>query len=418
MMTLTSYVLNLKKRLRHNVPNKKTNPITIDLLGISSKYQGGASIFAETLLSEFSRFESQEFRVLIPERERSKYIDFEQKCNNTTFHYFSPRNNLPARIIYRLATRILRSPWLLSRIQIYRWKEVIGFVEENSSSCLTLSTYINFPLKKVKHFCTLHDIQEKAFPQFFTSFEKAVRHTNVLNTLKNVDGLQVSSKFVQNEIRHYYRRESERIEFYVIPEGYSSKEISTKAPSHRAKIGPIRIIMPANYWPHKDHKTLFAAVKKLNIKFPLEVYCTGSTLGKNLLISKMLNDDNLQNVHFTGYLERHELIELYKSCHIVLSCSMYESSSLPILEGAALGCVPVASDIEPHREMSTYLAIHLFQTGNSDDLENVISRIIIQIQDGNVELQVMNSELASKLSWEFLIPNYLQFLTTNNSDVS
>ncbi len=396
---------------------KKTNPITIDLLGISSKYQGGASIFAETLLSEFARFENQDFHVILPERERHKYIDFEQKSNNTSFHYFEPRDSLTARIIYRIATRIFKNPWLLGRIQIYRWKEVIEFVEENSGSCLTLSTYISFPLKKAKHFCTLHDIQEKSLPQFFTGFEKAVRHTNVLNTLRNVDGLQVSSRFVQDEIRYYYPREAKRIEFHVIPEGYSSKEISTEALSLRAKTGLIKIIMPANYWPHKDHKTLFAAVKGLNQNFQLEVYCTGSTFGKNIMISKMLNDENLQNVHFTGYLDRDELIELYKSCHIVLSCSMYESSSLPILEGAALGCVPVASDIEPHREMSKNLEIRLFQTGNSDDLESVISRAIMQIQDGSMELQKMNLELAPKLSWESLIPSYLNFLSTKASGV-
>ena len=42
------------------------NSIALDLIGISSEYKGGASIFAKTLLSEFIKMSDQELIVIYP----------------------------------------------------------------------------------------------------------------------------------------------------------------------------------------------------------------------------------------------------------------------------------------------------------------------------------------------------------------
>ena len=390
--------------------NVKTDCVVLDLIGISGAYKGGASIFAQTFLSEFiANFES-EVKVVLPKRERSSYSDFESRKENTTFHFFEPRDNFLARIIFGVGTRIFRSRFLLAQIQKYRWAEVIEFIEKNSDTCLSLSTYISFPLRNVRHYCTLHDIQEKALPHFFSYREKSIRKTNVRNTLHNVTGLQVSSEFVRDEIIKYYPRESAGIDFRVISEGFSPLELNPMSCSYTDRAETIRILMPANYWPHKDHETLFKSLEILNKNFELEVYCTGSMLDKSKEISMRLNDYNLNNVNFTGYLSRKELINLYRSSHIVLSCSRYESSSLPILEGAALGCIPIASDIPPHIEMAQKLEMHLFELGNHLDLYRVVSKVISDIQSNNSTAQVLNSKKVIGLSWNALMPKYLDFM--------
>jgi glycosyltransferase involved in cell wall biosynthesis len=269
-------------------------------------------------------------------------------------------------------------------------------------------------LRNIRHYCTLHDIQESALPEFFTFKEKATRKTNVLNTLHNVTGLQVSSEFVRNEIIKYYPRESAKIDFRIIPEGYSSLELSPREESEVSRSEKVRIIMPANYWPHKDHETLFRATQLLNKDFNIEVFCTGSMLDKSEEISSRLNDYNLTNVKFTGYLSRKELFDLYRTSHIVLSCSMYESSSLPILEGAVFGCIPIASNIPPHLEMSQRLEIHLFEMGDSLDLYKVISNVIKDIHLQNTTIQDLNSEKVLELSWNAIMPKYLDLLLSES----
>lgn len=183
--------------------------ISLDLIGISGSYQGGASIFARTLLAEFLKNTENNYHIILPENERKNYVLFESMAGtNTSFHYFKSNNFILSRILFRVATRIVKNHLLLAWVQQHRWKNAIDFIERTSHSCLTLSTYINFPLKNVKHYCTLHDIQEKALPKFFSKAEKAIRHVQVKNTLKNVTGLQVSSEFVRQEIRKYYPAES------------------------------------------------------------------------------------------------------------------------------------------------------------------------------------------------------------------
>lgn len=383
--------------------------IAIDLLGISSSYQGGASVFARTLLNEFLTNPDNKFHLILPLSQKLSYLNLKSEANRITINFFEPRNNFVVEIMFGAATRIFKSSYLLSLIQNYRWKKAIEFIESNSVACLSLTTYISFPLKKIRHYCTLHDIQEKAFPQFFSRRERSIRHTNVKNTLRHVTGIQVSSYFVQNEMIRYYPNLVKKIKFHIIPEGYSSSELVAQKNMSKRKL-PIKILMPANYWPHKDHQTLFESVAQLNAKYDIEVFCTGSTFDKIEQIEHELNKHDLHNIYFTGYLSREKLIQLYTSCHIVLSCSMYESSSLPILEGSVLGCIPIASDIPPHQEMKNHLAIELFKQGSSTDLVRAISEVISKLSEGNSQTRVLNSENVKKLSWEYLIPRYLDFL--------
>jgi glycosyltransferase involved in cell wall biosynthesis len=386
--------------------------IAIDLIGIAPSYQGGASVFANTLLNEFLANPENKFHLILPISQKLSYLNLKPEANRITINFFEPRNNFVVKIMFGLATRIFKNSHLLSLIQKYRWKKAIDFIESNSIACLSLTTYISFPLKKIRHYCTLHDIQEKAFPQYFSRRERAIRHTNVKNTLRNVTGIQVSSYFVQNEIIRYYAKFVKQIHFHIIPEGYSSSELVAKKNLPKRRL-PIKILMPANYWPHKDHLTLFESVTQLNAMYDIEVFCTGSTFDKIEKIEKELNKRNLHNVHFTGYVSREKLIQLYNSCHIVLSCSMYESSSLPILEGSVLGCLPIASDIPSHLEMKNRLHIKLFKQGSSIDLARAISEVISDLSEGNAQTRLLNAENLKKLSWQYLIPLYLNFLSNS-----
>ncbi len=392
-----------------NKPNKDS--ISLDLIGISSGYNGGASIFARTLLVEFIKTSNQKLRVILPESERLNYLELERFAGDgTTFHYFKSRDSFFSKVSFRIATRIIKNQWLLAHVQRLRWREAIDFIENTSFSCLTMSTYISFPLSGVHHYCTLHDIQEKALPKFFKVSEKSARDIQVKNTLKNVTGLQVSSNFVKDEIRKYYSSESKHINFKVIPEGYSSSELESAIPVNRQLIKPVRIVFPANYWPHKDHLTFFKAIASIKNEYELDVICTGSTFGKDAEINSILAHLGLGNIKFLGYVSREELINLYQSSHVVISCSMYESSSLPIIEGAVLGCIPVASNIAPHVEMSKRLTMELFKLGNSSDLARVLREVFGRIEKADNSIVNANSKVVKELAWESLIPQYLGML--------
>ena len=388
----------------------KKNVIALDLIGLSESYEGGATVFARSILSEIVNNPICNFVVILDERSKHTNEHISNNSSLITFHYFKSRDNLLVKVLYKIATQILPKSNLLSRIQRYRWHQPIKFIEDNALVCLTPSTYINFPLKGVKHYCTLHDVQEKALPQFFTRTQKVFRNAQVLNTLRNVSGLQVSSKFIRNEIARFYPNESQKINFVIIPEGFSSSEIEIDAKFRRQRELPFRIIFPANYWPHKNHIVLLKALSRLNYTHKIELICTGYLFGKELEVLTLLKQMNLKNVSFLGFVSRDELMDLYSKSHIVISCSVYESSSLPILEGAALGCIPVASDIPSHIEMSEKFRINLFESENVNDLEKILTNTFESISKNDYSIQEFNAKALINLSWSEIIKKYYEIL--------
>ena len=89
---------------------------------------------------------------------------------------------------------------------------------------------------------------------------------------------------------------------------------------------------------------------------------------------------------------------------------MYESSSLPILEGSVLGCIPIASDIPSHREMSERLDIKLFKLRNPQDLYRVLMETFKKINSNDFSTQDFNSKAVMELSWPMIIPKYIEAL--------
>jgi glycosyltransferase involved in cell wall biosynthesis len=392
----------------------KNLTLALDLIGISSKYQGGATVFAHTLLAKFLDNSNIDVDVYVNESEREFYEKNFPPENLSHFKFATPRNNFLIKVIFRVFTSYFANSRVLESIQRYRWSEVINQINANSSACLSLSTYISFPLKGKTHVCTLHDIQEKAFPHFFTKQEKRIRHVNVKNTLRNVTGLQTSSEFVRTEIQKYYARDSSNLCFKVISEGYNSSELSATGIPKKDLSDGIKIAFPANYWPHKDHKTFFAALSNLNKKYNIEVISTGSLMGKEQEIGAILSKLEINNVQLRGYVSRAELVEIYKTSHIVISCSMYESSSLPLIEGAALNCIPVGSNIAPHIEMSSAMHLELFELGNALALETVLSNVIDKIYGSDGFECARNENSIGKFEWGALLPRYVEFLEIGN----
>jgi glycosyltransferase involved in cell wall biosynthesis len=137
----------------------------------------------------------------------------------------------------------------------------------------------------------------------------------------------------------------------------------------------IQILFPAAFWEHKNHFLLFKSLALVDPSLRFTVHLTGYQFGKEEKYKELILNNSNQTINFHGVVSEVELINLYSKSNIVLSCSLYESSSQPLLEGAAAGCILLASDIAAHREMSTSINLLLFNPTDplslADLLENV-----------------------------------------------
>jgi glycosyltransferase involved in cell wall biosynthesis len=83
----------------------------------------------------------------------------------------------------------------------------------------------------------------------------------------------------------------------------------------------------------------------------------------------------MEYVSYLGKVPLDELVALYQAATLVITASLYESSSLPALEAAAAGTPIIASRIPPHEEHREVLQLSLFSP--LDDLE--LAQLILRV---------------------------------------
>ena len=129
--------------------------IALDFVGISSEYNGGASVFAKTFLSELVSRSDLPIHIIVNQSQKSSFEETLHPAPNVVLHGFESQNSNICRILHFIATRVMQSPKLLAWVQRYRWKNAINFIETNCDSYFSLTTYISFPLKNTIHLLLL-----------------------------------------------------------------------------------------------------------------------------------------------------------------------------------------------------------------------------------------------------------------------
>jgi|694.fasta_scaffold31020_5 glycosyltransferase involved in cell wall biosynthesis len=251
------------------------------------------------------------------------------------------------------------------------------------------TTYLNYNFADTKSVVSLHDIQHKDLPKNFSFFERKYRDFRTLASLENASVIHVSSNFVKETIANHYPNVFKESACVVIPEGVDIDRFRTRKSSKNRQL-----LFPAMPWKHKNHEVLFQALQHLDNEKALKIIVTGASK----MDFRKFSDRQDPMIDFRGVVSNDELNELYGSSFAVLSCSNYESSSLPILEGIAAGCLILASDIKAHREMAELFEIILFDQNNSHDLAKKIMTLI-NIYDSRQLITNRNVDFIRERTW-------------------
>jgi glycosyltransferase involved in cell wall biosynthesis len=100
-------------------------------------------------------------------------------------------------------------------------------------------------------------------------------------------------------------------------------------------------------------------------------------------VFKLINSDsNLKkNIIFTGYVDAHELIPIYKMAEALIFPSFYEGFGLPPLEAMACGCPVIASNAASIPEACGDAALYF----DPYSINDIAAKINHFINDGNVK---------------------------------
>lgn len=376
--------------------------IVLDLTVYSESYRGGVSTFTRGIVKGLLSTcpENVEIIALVAER------------NTICEEYGVEQIFLPGSLRKKLTLMLHRINYnlfnsnsafiLVKRIELPRSIRI----RLRKAVIYTPTTYLNFNVADSIQIVSLHDCQEKRYPEYFEKKQLRYRDFNCKYTLKHSQKIQVSSKFIHDEIKKYYPEQTSNCEIVTIPEGVDINLFTRRKEIVKIEEQAIKVFIPSSLLPHKNHEELFEAMSYLDGVYRINISLTGNGLRRNYLESLAAKFKTIK-ASFMGAIETEQLIREYQQSDIVIVASKYESSSLPILEALSCGTFVIASDIQPHVEMRKKLDFEIYSLGSPQQLAIKISEFIQGKLKNNFDTRINDYD------WKNIAMNYWEIFSEN-----
>ena len=235
-----------------------------------------------------------------------------------------------------------------------------------------------FPFPDVPTVYSIHDIQQVHFPEFFTPEEHVEREASFAKCVDHATVIQASSRYMaQDFCDHFPKLDESNVE--VIPEGVDielfAREDQEGDVAERYGLPNSFLFTPAQLWHHKNHITTLNALKQLRDGgLSLPWVLTGAEYNAAEGIFEFVRENRLEDqVFYLGVVPFEDVIALHHRARFLVTASLYESSSLPVLEAAASGTPIVAGRIPPHEEMAEHIEMRLFAPNDPAELARVLA---------------------------------------------
>ena len=201
---------------------------------------------------------------------------------------------------------------------------------------------------------TLHDLQHRDMPSFFSPFERRWRSVAYDRAARRATRVIAPTDFSKSRIVDVLGVAPERVD--AIPHGIDHSRFRPGPVEGDAEVLerldlPERFLFyPANLWPHKNHERLLEAMTRVGPG--LELVMSGADYGRlPELLARAAELDVADRVRHVGRLPFESLPAVYRRAAGVVYPSLYEGAGVPPLEAMACGCAVAASDIPPIREL-------------------------------------------------------------------
>ena len=393
--------------------------VGINCLSIKPKYVGGVTAFTFGIIDGLLSLDFDIYYQIYVTKENYKIFERYKNEKNAEIIIYS-RYNLIIKIISNILLLFLP-------ISIYKainnklFKNLANLMDSKSDIVYTPSpTLINYNNKKPT-FVSMHDIQHLHYPKYFNIIKLIHRKKNYLLTAQNSNYLQASSLFIKDDFLFHYSFLNEK-NIFMINEGVNIDQFKINYDDANKNclkydIPKDFIFYPAQLWFHKDHITVLKALKILRDDHSVKInlVLTGDTFSASKGIFQTIDNYSLTNqVFYLGKVPFKDLLSLYALSKFFITATLYESSSLPLLEAAASGTAIIASDTNPNKEMSRFINVNLFNANNENSLTDIILKI--WNNDSLRKNQIIeNKKNINRYSWLNIAKLYVDsFIDINN----
>jgi glycosyltransferase involved in cell wall biosynthesis len=385
--------------------------VGINCVQVDASFVGGVTTYALGLLEGLgSAGNGCRFRVFV------------SKENEHLFASFRRRDNFEIVVItdrlFSLRSNICRVASLFSSNRIHKFANDVVFenireLMDNESDILYTPTPVLRCFNSRKPtVLSMHDIQHVHYPEFFSWPRRVSREITYGLSARHASYFQASSHYIKEDLlKHFPCLSQEQIE--VIPSGALIDKFATPASDgsllERYSLPERFLLFPAQLWPHKNHMTVLKALKQIETGQAMKIalVLTGEKFSAAPRIFKFIADQCMDYVRYIGKVSFEDMVALYQRAAFMITATLHESSSLPVLEAAAAGTPIISSRIPPIEELGRVLQLNLFDPLDADALARLI--VALWRDEKTATSQAAhNREHIHFYSWENTARKYIQ----------
>lgn len=349
--------------------------VGINCLQVNPSFVGGVNSYVIGLLEGFaSTANGCRFRLFVT---RDNQHHFEKFRAHHKFEVVAVDEAL-----LRLRTSVSRAALLSCSGSFYKvvndiaFKKIREIMEAESDVFYTPTPVLRYFDSRKPTVLTMHDIQHLHHPEFFSWAQLLSRRITYSLSARFVNYLQANSDYIKQDLLAHFRwLSAEQVE--VIPSGALVETFKTPCAAEtlsRHALPERFLFFPAQLWLHKNHLTVLKALKLIEIqqraKIPLIL--TGERFSAAPEIFKFTADQSMDYVRYLGKVPFPEMVALYQGATFVITATLHESTSLPVLEAAAAGTPVICSRIPPIQELGQVLQLNFFDPLDVDALARLI----------------------------------------------
>jgi len=310
-------------------------------------------------------------------------------------------------------------PWA-DKVQIINFDNPIySFLEQlimpfKIPGCsIFLSPHYNVPILPVradKRLVIVHDVYHLAFNNKLTFFQRLYSKLMIYSAVHISDKIITSSRFSKSEILKYECVDESKVS--VVYFGFDFKEFSShgddfNSVKNKYNLPDEYFLFVSNIKPHKNLYNLLSSLQiilqkrsgiKLIVVGEYKKLITADKESFGLLDrNSLLNDNTI----FTGYINKEELVLLYKNARALVFPSFYEGFGIPPVEAMACRCPVISSNAASLPEACGNAALFI-DPHNINDIAEKMLKILLDnnlrdelIKNGEENIKRFSNEIFS-----------------------